>query len=55
LKYEKYMPKEYFLNGVDATENNLYGKKFIENMRMYIFWKAILPSNRKEYKDELPK
>lgn len=32
LKYEKYMPKEYFLDGFDATEDNPYGKKFIENM-----------------------
>ena len=32
LKYEKYMPKEYFLDGFNATENNSYGKKFIEEM-----------------------
>lgn len=32
LKYEKYMPKEYFLDGFNATENNSYGKRFIEEM-----------------------
>ena len=32
LRYEKYMPKEYFLDGFDATEDNPYGKKLIENM-----------------------
>ena len=55
LKYEKYIHKEYFLDGFDATEDNPYGKKFIENMPDVYFLKAIHPSNRREYKDELPK
>ena len=33
LKYEKYIPKEYLLDGFDASENNLYRKEQMKKMQ----------------------
>lgn len=32
LKYEEYMPKEYFLDGFDASDDNPYRDKFMKEM-----------------------
>ena len=32
LKYEEYMPKEYFLDGFDASDGNPYRDAFLKEM-----------------------